>query len=180
MSHGVVRTVFQSTLLPFSSLTSFPTSHGDLSFASIRVPPFDSWMVPCAGGVAISSDGLLALPMLLFSSNWGGWTLCPCTERLLSLFKRALSMPCGERCPLPALIFRTALSFPGSWASHCVSLCNSLGVPHPNVCGIGLLSAAHFVQAWFQTPREANPGGQKTVHQVQNAPQQQQDRSPRD
>ena len=52
-----------------------------------------------------------------------------CTERLLSLFARAPAMLCGERCPLPALIFQTALSFPGSWASHCVRLCNSLGVP---------------------------------------------------
>ena len=36
-----------------------------------------------------------------------GWpdALHLCTERLLSLFGRALSMPCGERCPLPALIF---------------------------------------------------------------------------
>ena len=76
-----------------------------------------------------------------------GWpdALHPCTERLLSLFGRALAMPCGERCPLPALIFQTALSFPGSWASHCVRLCNSLGVPHPNVCGIGPLSLPPIV-----------------------------------
>ena len=62
-----------------------------------------------------------------------GWpdALHLCTERLLSLFGRALAMPCGERCPLPALIFKTALSFPGSWASPCVTLCNSLGVLPP-------------------------------------------------
>ena len=75
---------------------------------------------------------------LLFSLNKGGQTLhtsaCSC-----------------QRCPLPALIFQTALSFPGSWASHCVRLCNFLGVPHPNVCCIGPLSSAHCVQAWFQT-----------------------------
>ena len=33
----------------------------------------------------------------------------------------------------------------------CVALCSSLGVPHPSSCGIGSLSSAHCVQAWFQT-----------------------------
>ena len=60
-------------------------------------------------------------------------------------------MPSGERCPLPALIFHTALSVPSSWASLCVALCSSLGVPHPSSCGIGSLSSARCVQAWFQT-----------------------------
>ena len=42
VSHGVAQTVSQSTLQPsFSRLTSFPASHGDWSFASTRVPPFD-------------------------------------------------------------------------------------------------------------------------------------------
>ena len=68
-----------------------------------------------------------------------------CTERLLPLFGRALAMPRGEHCPLPALIFKTALSIPGSWTSHCVDLCNSLGVLHPNVCGIGPLSLLPIV-----------------------------------
>ena len=94
VSHGVVRTVFQSTLqLPFSSLTSFPVSHGDLSFASIRVPPFDFWMVLCAGGVAISSDGLLALRMLLFSLNLGGQTLCTSAQNVSCLSSGVL-FPC--------------------------------------------------------------------------------------
>ena len=74
-----------------------------------------------------------------------------CTERLLSLFGRAFTMPRGERCPLLALIFHTALSVPGSWASLCVALCSSLGVPHSSSCGIGSLSSARCVQAWFQT-----------------------------
>ena len=92
-------------------------------------------MVLCAGGVAISSDGLLVLRTLLFSLRWPDALH---RTSLVSLFGRALAMPCGERCPLPALMFQTALSFPGSWASHCVRLCNSLGAPH-------------CVQAWFQT-----------------------------
>ena len=58
-----------------------------------------------------------------------------CTERLLSLFGRALATPRGERCLLPALIFQTALSIPGSWASHCVDLCHSLGLHRPNCVG---------------------------------------------
>ena len=74
-----------------------------------------------------------------------------CTERLLSLFSRAFAMPSGERCPLPALIFHTALCVPGSWASLCVALCRSLGVPHASSCCIGFLSSARCVQAWFQT-----------------------------
>ena len=100
VSHGVAQTVSQSTLQPPSSnLTSFPASHGDWSFTSIPVAPFYCWMVLCAGGVAISSCGLLALRLLLFFLELG-WpdALHLCTERLLSLFGRALSMPCGERC----------------------------------------------------------------------------------
>ena len=130
VSHGVVRTVFQSTLqLPFSLLDG-----------ALR-----RWGRHLLGWPSGSPNAAVFLEL--------GWpdALHLCTERLLSLFGRALSMPSGERCPLPALIFRTALSFPGSWASHCVRLCNSLGVHHPNVCGIGPLSSAHCVQAWFQT-----------------------------
>ena len=70
------------------------------------------------------------------------------SERLLSLSGRALAMPRGERCPLPALIFQSALSIRGSWASHCFI---PLGVLYPNVCGIGPLSSAHCVRPWFQT-----------------------------
>ena len=149
VSHGVVRTVFQSTLqLPFSSLTSFPVSHGDLSFASIRVPPLDSWMVLRRWGRRLlgwpsgSPNAAVFLEL--------GWpdALHLCTERLLSLFGRALSMPCGERCPLPALIFRTALSFPGSWAS--ASVCATFWV-FPIQMRAAASLFAHCVQAWFQT-----------------------------
>ena len=96
-----------------SSLTSFPASHVDWSFASIRVPPSDNWMVFCAGGVALSSDGLLVLRTLLFSLNKVVWPdeQHLCTERL-SLFGRVLAMPCGERCPLPVLI-SNCLVLPG-------------------------------------------------------------------
>ena len=64
-----------------------------------------------------------------------------CAERLLSLSHgRAFAVPYGERCPLPALIFHTALSIPRSQLSHCVPLCCSSGVLHSTTCGIGPLS----------------------------------------
>ena len=53
---------------------------------------------------------------------------------------RAFAVPHGERCPLPALIFHTALSIPRSQSSHCVPLCCSSGVLHSTTCGIDPLS----------------------------------------
>ena len=90
VSHGVVRTVFQSTLQ------------------------------------LISSDGFPVLRMLLFSLSCGGQTLHTSAQNVSCLSLGVV----GERCPLLALMFQTASSFPGSWASHCVRLCNPKCVRH--------------------------------------------------
>ena len=66
-------------------------------------------------------------------------------------------MPYGERCPLPALIFHTALSIPRSQLSHCVPLCCSSRVLHSTTCGIGPLSLLHSCPSLVSDSRATLP-----------------------
>ena len=73
------------------------------------------------------------------------------TSRLLSLFGRMHAMPAGDRCPLPALVFHTMFSVPESWVARCVSICDSLRIPLPSHCGVGVGSSAHSVRLWSRS-----------------------------
>ena len=139
VSHGVVRTVFQSTLQPpFSNLTSFPASHGDLSFASIRVLPFD-----LDGSLRKWGRHLLGWPSgsrnaaVYFELGWPD-ALHLCTERLLCLFgacsclvvnaalcRHSFSkLPCPSRVHgrLTAADCATLCVFPSKCVRHWASL----------------------------------------------------------
>ena len=104
------------SLPPFSSFTSFPTSHGDLSFASIRVPP----------------DVAVFLEL--------GWA----DAQNVSCLSSGVLLPClVVNAALCRHMFQTAL--PSRVGRLTASDCATLWVFPIQMCGIGPLSSAHCV-----------------------------------
>ena len=115
VSHGVAQTVSQSTSLFWSYV--LPNFLWVLDFCLNLSPAIRlidgalrMWGRHILGWPSGSPNAAVFLEL--------GWPLnvsCPSSDAPL---------PCqmvSERCPLPAFIFQTALSVPGSWASRSVS-----------------------------------------------------------